>query len=837
MDIAKWFEEQQRHSSKRRRCIGTYGRRVAVSSSSSSDDDGDGGLGLPPLAPVETGVGAGSSSSDPVASEERAQSPSHLDALAMEEVINADAAMAEVEEEETTAAAAPSRSKRKAPVKPRQPKAQKTTGPPLPLPPLPPPPPTRPSGRPKPGDYSPWWKRPLEPIYAQVPHGATGATLAATPLRSAPDKQQASSWFSVKSSPLTHARDGAAVATTTGGQRHIPWRVLMSIDPLDVWSEENGAAYRNVADAKTKPPESKPVAQIRCRKTCMRLTNDQKRLLRIWMGAYKFTYNKAVELVRRDRRWKDASCQYLNEQLVYETADGWTSRDVSTDEKKAASDAKGANMDLKRQSLGVEYGALVRKHPWLASVPSAIRKEATRDVAKAEKSNEGMRKSKPRHKWTLKYKKRSDASAWTMGVPVKCLLEAFVEPRPETRRPRTDGQAHKQVGRRDWTRVRMCSDTPLGDVWLTEALPDAALKSWMGGRGKSRRLKHTIAKDCRITLDKRGRFYMIVPYPIEAVPPTSKPLEQRKVGAVDPGDRVQATVCSPNDGEVVSYAIGKKNGGKDRVFKECEKVDKAVKVAKARKPPIPEDKEKHKAECKALREDLLPRIAPLKRERDRVKTDAALDPVQREALLKRLRVAINAMVAARYRKVDGTPVDSPSQSRTRHRHMAVARQKVKDLVTEAHRKIALDMVRRWDTLILPPFNTHDMVKRPKGGARKLNSKVARSLMSWRHYQFKLHTKAVFLRAGKELVSPDERFTSMTCGACGKLNAKHSKEEWTCKKCNVFHLRDPAASRCILIKAFDQSKLPNGIVVDLKARGRLQPTNISDASGRVMGEKQ
>ena len=830
----QWIKD--RHSSKRRRCIGTYGKRVAVSSS--SEDSDDGGLGLlPPLAPVETGVGAGSSGSGPVASEGRAKSPSPLDALAMEGVINADAAMAdedeeeEEEEEETIAAAVPPRSKRKVPVKPRQPKAskQKNTGLPLPLPR--PPPPTRPSGKLKPGDYSPWWKRPLEPIYAQVPHGAAGATLAATPLRSTPGKRQASSWFSVKTMPLTHTRDGATgYSTATGDQRHIPWRVLMSIDPQDVWSEENGAAYRTVADAKTKPPESKPVDQTRCRTTCMRLTNAQKRLLRLWMGAYRFTYNQAVKLLRSDKRWKDASCQYLNEQLVYEIKKGFTTRDTSTDEKKAASDAKGVNMDLKRTSLGVEYGALVRKHPWLASVPSAIRKEACRDVAKAEKSNEGMRKSKPRHKWSLKYKKRSDASAWTMSVPVQCLLEAFVEPRPETRRPRTDGQPHKQVGRRDWTRVRMCSDTPLGDVWLTEALPDTALKSWMGGRGKSRRLKHTIAKGCRITLDKRGRFHMIVPYPIEAVPPTAKPLEERKVGAVDPGDRVQATVCSPNDGEVVSYAIGRENGGKDRIFKQCEKLDKAVKLAKARKPEVTPDQAERKA--------LLERIAPLKRERDRVKADTALDSVQREALLKRLRSAINAMVAARYRKAGGGgAVDSPSQSRTRRRHMAVVRQKVKDLVTEAHRKIALDMVRRWDTLILPPFCTHDMVKRPKGGARKLNSKVARSLMNWRHYQFKLHAKAVFLRAGKELVSPDERYTSMTCGACGKLNAKHSKEEWTCKKCNVFHLRDPSASRCIFIKPFDQSKLPNGIVVDPKARGRLQPTNIPDASGQMKGETQ
>lgn len=222
-----------------------------------------------------------------------------------------------------------------------------------------------------------------------------------------------------------------------------------------------------------------------------------------------------------------------------------------------------------------------------------------------------------------------------------------------------------------------------------------------------------------------------------------------------------------------------------------------------------------------------------------VKADDSLDPAKREAALKRLRLAIKVMVAKRYNQANGAPTDTPSESRMRRKRMAVIRQRGKNLVTEAHRKIALDMVRRWDTLILPPFSTHDMVKRPRGARRKLNSKVARSLMSWRHYEFSLHVKAVFLREGKELLSPDEKFTTMACGACGKLNVRHSNEEWTCRHCGVFHLRDPAASRCIFIKPFDQCNLPNRLAVDLKARGLIQPTTIPDApsQGQMTGEQQ
>ena len=117
-------------------------------------------------------------------------------------------------------------------------------------------------------------------------------------------------------------------------------------------------------------------------------------------------------------------------------------------------------------------------------------------------------------------------------------------------------------------------------------------------------------------------------------------------------------------------------------------------------------------------------------------------------------------------------------------------------------------------------------------------------MSWSHYKFGLRAKSVFLREGKEIVSPDERYTTMCCGACGVLNKKHSNERWTCAHCGTFHLRDPAASRCIFIKplavampaaaaaatgavavAVAATGLPVPMEVDDDvASGQLQPTN-------------
>ena len=578
----------------------------------------------------------------------------------------------------------------------------------------------------------------------------------------------------------------------------------MNVSPDAVWSEETGAARKPVTARKGTQPGAKVLPQARCLKTALRLSRQQKQTLKKWMGAYRFTYNRAVELLRDDRRWKDASCQYLNEQLVYASKNGRTSRlnAESTAEEREVAALHSANMGVKRLSLGVQVGELVSRYAWLSETPVAIRKEACRDAAKAEASNEAMRKVRPRHSWTLKYKNRNDESAWTIGVPSQELREAFVLPRPETRRQKRSGEAPRDQGRRNWTKVVVSPGTGIGPLWLVEELPAAAFREWEGGRGRSARTKRTLAKDCRITLDRRGRFHMVVPYAIEDMPPTAKPAHERTVGVVDPGDRVKGTVYSPHDGRVVSYASGKNNGGKDRIEAIAKKVDALVIDMKRHKAPR---SGLSKAQQRARASQWAAEVAPLKAERDAAKTDPSLSPAERAAALRRLRKHIADLIAARWR--DGRQqFDTPSVRAAKQLRATVHRQKARNLVTEARNKIALDMTRRWDTLVLPPFETSGMVKRRarQDGPRRIHSSVARSLLSWRHYQFRIHVRSAFLRAGGEVLEPDERYTTMTCGACGILNEKHSKEQWTCRRCSTFHLRDPAAARCIFIKTLGRS---------------------------------
>ena len=557
--------------------------------------------------------------------------------------------------------------------------------------------------RPKPGDVCPWWKEELLPTYDKVPTVQSNPNIQSIPLMG-----NSKSWFSVQSIPLRNASD-------------FDFRSRMEFDPADIWSQEAGADRKAATARKGKALDPIPKKQVRCRKIRIRFLHDDEgshrkheATLRKWMGAYRFTYNHAVNLVKQNKGWLGAEGQYLNEQLVYETKNGRTSRPTGTEEEKKFAKLCAANMEVKRNRLGVEVGALVRAHPWLLDVPSKIRKEAVRDVLKAEKSNQGMRKSDPKHKWSLKLKSRKQLSSWTISVPSECICKVKVEDRPGRR------VAGENV--RKWTRLTLSPTYDLGEFWLNEAVPE----------GK-------ISKDCKITVDGLGRYYMVIPYEIEPVSATKKPLSERAVGAVDPGDRIRACVADVKRGEVIKYAEGKRFGGKDRIYALCKLLDDTIAESNAK----------------------------------------ATDAKQRLWYKKK---------------------------------MVKLRAKVHNLTTEMIHKIALDLERRFDTLILPPFKTSEMVKRRQkrnGMAgvvelqpRKIHSKVARSLLSGRHYEGSVHTMNVFLRAGKEVVRMGEEYTTMTCKECGILNDKHSNESWTCKNdcCETFHLRDPAASLCIFKKA-------------------------------------
>ena len=129
----------------------------------------------------------------------------------------------------------------------------------------------------------------------------------------------------------------------------------------------------------------------------------------------------------------------------------------------------------------------------------------------------------------------------------------------------------------------------------------------------------------------------------------------------------------------------------------------------------------------------------------------------------------------------------------------------RNLTTDLHRRVAHDLLARYDTILIPSFETGRMTRKrnlPEGKVRKLNNKVARALLGLRHYAFR---KALIARSqmlGKEVCTVGEEYTTQTCPACGSLHDKiGSSDTFRCPNatCGYTCGRDENASRNIFLK--------------------------------------
>ena len=81
--------------------------------------------------------------------------------------------------------------------------------------------------------------------------------------------------------------------------------------------------------------------------------------------------------------------------------------------------------------------------------------------------------------------------------------------------------------------------------------------------------------------------------------------------------------------------------------------------------------------------------------------------------------------------------------------------KVRDLIDELHHKAAYFLVSRFEKVLLPSFETSQMVT-------KLRSKTARSMLTFAHYRFQQFLKAKAEEYSCEVEIVSEAYTSKTC---------------------------------------------------------------------------
>ena len=125
------------------------------------------------------------------------------------------------------------------------------------------------------------------------------------------------------------------------------------------------------------------------------------------------------------------------------------------------------------------------------------------------------------------------------------------------------------------------------------------------------------------------------------------------------------------------------------------------------------------------------------------------------------------------------------------------RWKIKDLINDLHKKVAHFLVTRFNVILLPTFETSQMVS-------KLRSKTARAMLSWAHYRFKAFLKAKAEEYSALVVDTCEAYTSKTCSYCGIVQNIGSKKIMSCQTCCVQTDRDSNGARGVMLRALSVS---------------------------------
>ena len=90
--------------------------------------------------------------------------------------------------------------------------------------------------------------------------------------------------------------------------------------------------------------------------------------------------------------------------------------------------------------------------------------------------------------------------------------------------------------------------------------------------------------------------------------------------------------------------------------------------------------------------------------------------------------------------------------------------KIRNLIDELHKKIAHFLVKHFDFILLPTFETKQMTMRAK---RKLRKKSVRQMLTLSHYRFKAFLKQKALEYGVQVVDVCEAYTSKTVSWTGE----------------------------------------------------------------------
>ena len=125
------------------------------------------------------------------------------------------------------------------------------------------------------------------------------------------------------------------------------------------------------------------------------------------------------------------------------------------------------------------------------------------------------------------------------------------------------------------------------------------------------------------------------------------------------------------------------------------------------------------------------------------------------------------------------------------------RVRITNLIKELHHQAASFLVDNFDLILLPKFETSDMVQR---GKREISSRSVRSMLTFAHYRFQQFLLWKAWENQKQVLLVNEAYTSKTCSWSGEIIPNLGGRRWIQSSDGLRVERDINGARGIFLRA-------------------------------------
>ena len=156
------------------------------------------------------------------------------------------------------------------------------------------------------------------------------------------------------------------------------------------------------------------------------------------------------------------------------------------------------------------------------------------------------------------------------------------------------------------------------------------------------------------------------------------------------------------------------------------------------------------------------------------------------------------------------------------RAQARLRQRIVNLVDELHRQTARWLTNNYQAILLPTFETQDMSRR---AGRRIRSKRARMMLSFRHYEFKQRLRWKAWQRGALVIDVNEAYTRKTRRWDGSIKSDLGGVIVIRDESGFGMDRDVNGARGIFLRALGDSPFLRELLAQVASQSTLALANV------------